>query len=42
MKKTCDNCKHANKSYRDQPCLTCKHPEHSNHELKEEKKNDSK
>lgn len=45
MEKRCNNCKHAHKSYRDMPCLTCKANEHTNWEAKtdiakEEKKND--
>ena len=38
MEKSCDNCKHAHKSYRDMPCLTCKTVEHSNWEAKTETK----
>lgn len=37
--KSCNNCKHAQKSYRDVPCLTCKNPMHVNWEPKEEKNN---
>lgn len=29
MEKSCDNCKHAHRNYRDMPCLMCKTTEHS-------------
>lgn len=40
--RSCNKCKHADKSYKEQPCITCKYSKNHNNFEPKEKKDDTK